>query len=106
MLESESGVIDCLSLLLPSAWPLDLTLECAEVQLKQACEYFRVNYCREMKQDCRDMKDTRDVHVVGPYLLQLMNVISTLPVSTAECERGFSRMNLIYFVLRTEQPLQ
>jgi len=43
------------------------------VPLKQACEYFRVKYCGEMKQDYRDMKDTRDVSVVGPRLLQLMN---------------------------------
>ena len=95
MPESERGVIDCLNVLLPSAWPVDLSPEYGEVQLKQACEYFRVNYCGEMKQDYRDMKDTRDVNVVGPHLLQLMNAISTLPVSTAECERGFSKMNPI-----------
>ena len=65
-------MIDCLNVLLPSAWVCGAVTGVL-VPLKQACEYFRVKYCGEMKQDYRDMKDTRDVSVVGPRLLQLMN---------------------------------
>ena len=37
----------------------------------------------------------------GQCLKRLVGAVHTLPVSTAECERGFSRMNIISTPLRT-----
>ena len=34
-------------------------------------------------------------------LLSLLNRINTIPISTAECERGFSRMNIVCTPLRS-----
>ena len=48
-----------------------------------------------MKQDYRDLKDVKDNYFVGLNLRKLTGAISTLSVSTAECEHGFSQMNLI-----------
>ena len=67
----------------------------SRIRRNPACSQFRVNYCGDLKQDYRDMKDARDSSVVRHELQKLMNAIHTLPASTAECERGFSQMNLI-----------
>jgi len=40
--------------------------------------------------------------VSAPGMKLLKNCISTLPVSTAECERGFSKMNVICSNLRSK----
>jgi len=34
-------------------------------------------------------------------LKQVMNAVDTIPVSTAECERGFSKMNIVCTSLRS-----
>ena len=36
-----------------------------------------------------------DGSVVGKKLLTLLNLLQVLPVSSADCERGFSQMNLL-----------
>jgi hypothetical protein len=37
-------------------------------------------------------------------LLVLKYALSTIPISSSECERGFSRMNLIVTPIRTSLP--
>ena len=57
---------------------------------------FRANYySAQLKQEYRDLKDAKDMGVVGPELRNLINAFHTLTISTAECERSFSQMNLI-----------
>jgi len=41
-----------------------------------------------------------DGSVVGKKLLTLLNLLQVLPVSSADCERGFSQMNLFHTSLR------
>lgn len=95
MPESERGLMDCLNVLFPSLWPSDISAEYGEVELRQACSKFRISYSGDLKQDYRDLKDAKDNNFVGLNLKKLTGAINTLPVSTAECERGFSQMNLI-----------
>ena len=95
MPESEREIVDCLNVLLPNPWPADLSAEYGKLQLKQACMKFRVSYSGQLKQEYRDLKDIKDMSVIGSELQKLVNAVHTLPVSTAECERGFSQMNLI-----------
>lgn len=47
----------------------------SRIRRNPACSQFRVNYCGDLKQDYRDMKDARDSSVVGPELQKLMNAI-------------------------------
>jgi len=101
MPESEREIVECLNVLLPNPWPSDLSAEYGEQQLKQACIKFRVNCCGQLKQEYRDLKDVKDMGVIGPHLQKLINAVHTLPVSTAACERGFSQMNLICTPTRT-----
>jgi len=48
----------------------------------------------DLKQDCREYKETNGETIL-PGLRILINSINTLPVSTAECERGFSKLNIL-----------
>ena len=93
--ESERGLLQCLSVLFPSVWPSEIPAEYGEEELKQACTKFKINYSRDIKDEYRDLKDAKDNSMVGLNLRRLTIAINTLPVSTAECERGFSQMNLI-----------
>ena len=55
----------------------------------------------EIKNDFKEFKDSRGT-VISNGMRQLKNSINTLPVSTAECERGFSKMNIICSSLRSK----
>jgi len=92
---SEQTLIECVNVLFPSTWPAHLPSEYGEQELQQACTHFLVQLSGKLKDEYRDFKDCKGVAVNGPVLRKLLCAISTLPVSTAECERGFSRMNLI-----------
>ena len=39
--------------------------------------------------------------MVPDSLKKVMHLVATIPVSTAACERGFSRMNLVFTSLRS-----
>ena len=53
-------------------------------------------YTNNLKQEYRDFKDVKGAEASGKKLKRLISSIHTLPVSTAECERGFSKINLIF----------
>ena len=54
-----------------------------------------------LKQEYREFQESRG-DVTAPGIKLLKNCISTLPVRTAECERGFSKMNVICSSLRSK----
>ena len=59
---------------------------------------FMVNYSTNLKQEYRESKDIKgaETEVSGRDLKKLVGATHTLPVSTtAECERGFSQINVI-----------
>ena len=62
---------------------------------------FLVPYSRELKDEYRDFKDVKEAAVSGHCLKRVVGAVHTLPVSTAECERGFSTMNIICMPLTT-----
>lgn len=93
--ESERPITECDNTLLPTSWPAVVPAEYGEPELKQACVTFLVPYSSQLKQEYRDFKDIKGADVQGEQMKKLINAIHTLPVSTAECERGFSRMNMI-----------
>jgi hypothetical protein len=97
--ESEKSLSTCIEVLDVGKIPLELSPEFGEQQLKTLCIKFAVNF-REVKVAYRDFKETRG-SVVQPALQQLLNAINTIPISTAECERGFSKMNLVCNTLRS-----
>src|SRR6218665_646489 len=67
--------------------------------LKLLCAKFGLSFS-DLKFAYRDFKDSRG-SIISNELLKLKSVINTIPVSTAACERGFSKMNIICSPLRT-----
>lgn len=69
-----------------------------ELEMKRICKRFDLDEFICI-QGLRDFAD--DVQIVPEKFKTYSTTISTLPCSTAECERGFSLMNNIITVLRT-----
>jgi len=90
---------------LPNQWPETLSLEQGEYELKALCQRFLVPFSAELKTDYREYKDSRSCSV-EQAMRRIISCVKTLPVSTAECERGFSRMNLVCDELRSTITVQ
>ena len=98
--KSDKPLCDLLNIILPNQWPDAIVPEYGEKELKMVCEKFNVEHTACLKNDYRDFKDSKGT-VIGHNFNRLINAIESLPVSTAECERGFSRMNIICTPLRS-----
>ena len=98
--ETERSLVSALATVFPSTWPLELSAEYGEQEFKLVCHKFRVPYNSQLMECCRDFKDTRG-GIPEKALKNLITIVSTLPVSTAECERTFSKMNIICISLRS-----
>lgn len=87
MLGSKSGVATKLK----ASFPRLISWHCF-------CDRFGLHFY-DIKNDDIDFKELKGTFI-PQGIKQLKNCIDTLPVSTAECERGFSKMNLICSSLR------
>lgn len=88
VLLQEMDVVD------PSKWPTGTQSPWphGENLLKSLCQRFKVEYC-ELREPFRDYVD--DPNQIPAAITKLKAVLRTLPVSSADCERGFSSMNVI-----------
>ena len=68
-----------------------------EVCIKQLAQQFRLDP-RRVLEGFRDYKE--DSSIIPKDLSPLINILSLIPVSSAECEQGFSLMNIIISALR------
>jgi len=102
--ESDKSFCDAVSILDANTWPSDLPPEYGETELRSLCIRFALKF-GETKTDYRQYKNSQGQHMpVG--LKRLLNSINTLPISTAECERGFSKMNILCSPLRSRLTVQ
>jgi len=69
--------------------------EYGETDLKLLCKKFGLGFS-EARNAYRDFKESGD-----KVIADSLHFVDTIPVSTAECERGFSRMNLVCTNLRS-----
>jgi hypothetical protein len=105
--DSERGLCTTLAEAFPTSWPCDLAPEYGEKALKFLCSRFAVDHSVSLKEAYRDYKEARGApEATDPALKVLLNAVGTLPVSTAECERGFSKMNIICTALRSALTVQ
>lgn len=74
-------------------------VEHGEVELRVLCDRFLMSYY-EVTHDFREYKESQG-KLKPVKLRQLMNHVNMLPISTACCERGFSKMNVVCTSLRT-----
>ena len=91
--QSEKALCEATAIIDPSTWPNDLPVEYGENEMRMLCLKFSVSYS-ETKIAFRAYKDSHGVDKC-PDMLNIINRVHTLPVSTAECERGFSKMNIV-----------
>ena len=89
----------------PEKWPSDVESPwiAGEQQLKSLCERLQLPF-EYTKRAFRDYID--DPLVVPNHVNMLKKTIDTLPVTSADCERGFSQMNLIDSKLRNKLTVQ
>jgi hypothetical protein len=93
MTEKDKRYSDMMKILYPDYWPEDIDVDYGEEDLKEICNLFCLRF-NEMKQAYRDFKDSGGKHIPAT-LVKLLKCIQTIPISNAECERGFSVMNNI-----------
>lgn len=88
-------LVEELKVLDPDTWPPELTSPWDEGEVKMAslCPKLGMPFTREIKSAFRDFID--DPSAGNPLMSRVKSAISTLPVSSADCERGFSTMNIV-----------
>lgn len=92
-----TDLLDHFKVLNPENWPVPLHEQYGEACIKQLTLRFRLDQ-RKVLEGFRDYKD--DSSVISEDLYPLTNILSLIPVRSAECERGFSLMNIIMCPLR------
>lgn len=85
--------IQLLEVLNPQKWPLEVDILYGERAIKQLSNIFKINE-RESVRGFREYIDNKSV--IPDNLKPLTQAVNTLVVSTAECERLFSAMNIVH----------
>ena len=97
--KSENELCSSVSVLDPSTWAEELSPEYGESKLQILCDKFSLLF-GDVKSSYRDFKASGGKMKCNA-LQTLINRVNTIPVSTAECERGFTKMNIVCTPLRT-----
>lgn len=101
-LSFKDEILHDLSILDSSTWPSTPGIRHGESQVKRLCRRF--NLCQE--QAVNGMRDFIEHPESEPECLKpLIHCMQTIPCSTAECERGFSLMNIVYTDQRSRMLL-
>jgi len=97
--DKEKDLVRAIDALNPASFPDDLSPEYGESEVRLLCTKFGVAF-RDLKFAFREYRDSRG-KAIAPCVRVLLNCVNTIPVSTAECERDFSKMNVVCSSLRT-----
>jgi len=97
--ESEKALCKAVEVLDVTAVANEVPPEYGDTELKLLCKKFGLGFS-EAKNAYRDFKESGD-KVLADSLRKVMHFVDTILVSTVECERGFSRMNLVCTNLRS-----
>lgn len=99
-----SSLLSKLTVLDPNFWPIIMDNDYGEAEIRELCRHFMLPYGSIREAYC-DFKDSGGKQI-NAQLKPLMNAVNTIPCSTAECERGFSSMNIIVTNLRSNLLVQ
>ena len=93
--------IDDVSILNSSSWPDDPSIRHGEAEIRRLCDRFELP-SQQALSGMRDfVEEVKGDNEKRPQELKPLNrCLQTFPVSTADCERGFSLMNCIVTDLR------
>lgn len=98
-----SSLLHDICILDKNTWPQSIDVRYGEEQVKNICNRFLLNTEKAIH-GFRAYVEEDSNHKT--LLLELNNCIKTLPCSTAECERGFSLLNLICNDLRSRLTIE
>ena len=70
----------------------------AKLHVKWLCNKFGLAFSA-VKNDYREFKESKGIRIPIELEKKLTYLLDTIPVSTAACERGFSKMNTVCTVL-------
>ena len=97
--ESEKALSKATEVLDPTMFPAEMSPEFGEHEVKMLYTKFQIDFC-DVKNAYREFKDSKG-DIAQLCLKTLLNCVNTTPVSTAECERGFSKMNIVCNAFRS-----
>ncbi|CAI6373966.1 unnamed protein product [Macrosiphum euphorbiae] len=100
----DSKIICDIQILNKCTWPKDVDIRFGEEKIKYLTQRILINTDTAIR-GMRKFVDNNTI-VINEELKKLDVLVKTLPVSTAECERGFSLMNLICSDLRSRLTIQ
>jgi len=86
-------LLESLQVLYPINWPVARDIRYGEKEVVELADRFRID-SRSTVRAFRAFVEA-DGKIIPEDLKALLSAVGTIPVSTAECERGFSVMNLI-----------
>ena len=102
--EDYKDLIRDIDVLDPATWPQeDLDIQHGDQEVRRLCRRLKVHEEGKTLQAFREFKDTK---VTPPLLKPLMTAVTTIAISTAECERCFSVMNDILSPIRSSLSVE
>ena len=78
----------------PQYWPREEDALFGEKEVEALCKQFCIHDPRQVIRAFREFRENNG-EFIPDELKGLLAAINTVPISSAECERGFSQMNLI-----------
>lgn len=100
--EHETLILNNIQILNKNTWPRDVDIRHGENEIQRLGRRFLLN-TSVLVQEMRHFIHTG---TMNEEITELNMLIKTLPVSTAECERGFSLMNIICSDLRSKLTIK
>ncbi|XP_022182073.1 E3 SUMO-protein ligase KIAA1586-like [Myzus persicae] len=100
LLENEDDfyLIQDISIIDKTTWPSNVDIRYGEKEIKRLCQRFMLNKDNAIN----GFRVYLDSNGLQNTIVELVNCIKTFPCSTADCERGFSLLNLICTDLRNK----
>ncbi|KAL1249596.1 hypothetical protein QQF64_020601 [Cirrhinus molitorella] len=89
-----SKFIEELKVLFPEYWPQDAGATYGETETESLCQQFGIDSPRTAVRALREYRENGG-RLIPEGLKDILTAVTTVPISSAECERGFSQMNLI-----------
>jgi len=103
-----SKLINSISVLNPSSWPKECLLTYGNEEVRYMCDIFHLDdvVARRGLQEYIDIVRTEGLQEPPERLMDLIKATKTIAVSTAECERGFSQMNILASSVRSSLTIK
>ncbi|XP_060767543.1 E3 SUMO-protein ligase KIAA1586-like [Neoarius graeffei] len=87
-------LIENVKVLYPQYWPREEGELFGEGEVEALCQQFCIEEPRNVIRAFREFRENNG-ELIPDGLKDLLAAVNTVPISSAECERGFSQMNLI-----------